>query len=240
NPVLQKIRGEFRKHTENYDFNKALEIGNGPGIDLVYFARKYPDRSFYGIDVSPEMVRLTNKNLKEYGLKNATAKTGSVEDIPDLFPGEKFDLIYVYFGGLNTIYNLKEAVKQLHANATPDATFVLTSVNRYYLMDFIMKSLKLKWREATARFRNNWKGYSPGRDLPSNVYSAATIKKYVQPEFKIIFKRGYSLFYPPWFGARYLKKIKGLGPFLWKFDNALQNTPLWNIGEYSLYVMKRQ
>jgi len=240
NPVLQKIRGEFRKYTESYRFSNALEIGSGPGIDLVYFAEKYPNRHFYGIDVSPEMVRISNKNLQSRSLKNAVARVGSVEDIPELFPDATFDLVYVYFGGLNTVYDLKAAVKQLHEVTSPNATVILTSVNRYYLMDFVFKLLKLKFRESTARFQNRWKGYSPGRDLPSNVYSATTIKRNFEPEFEILKKRGYSLFYPPWFGARHLNKIKGLGGFLWKIDSFLQKTPLWNIGEYSLYVMRKK
>jgi len=240
NPVLKKIRGEFRKHTERYDFTNALEIGSGPGIDLVYFAEKYPERFFYGIDVSPEMVRISNQNIRKKGLNNAVAKTASVEDVQELFPDKKFDLVYVYFGGLNTVYDLKETVKQLHNITAQDALFVLTSVNRYYFMDFVFKSLKMKFGEATSRFRNRWKGYSPGRDLPSNVYSATTIHKKFEPEFEILQKRGYSLFYPPWFGARHLQKIKGLGSFLWKIDSILQKTPLWNIGEYSLYVMQRK
>lgn len=238
NPVLQKIRGEFRRYTEKYDFTNALEIGCGPGIDLVWFAEKYPERNFYGFDVSPEMVRIANKNIRERGLTNAIAETGSVEDINKLFPGKTFDMIFVYFGGLNTVYDLPQAARWLYEVSAPDATFVFTSVNRYYLMDFVMKALKMKWGEAVARFRNQWKGYSPGRDLPSNVYSARRIKKVFQYGFRILERRGFSLFYPPWFGARHLNKLKGMGPLLWKLDSILQHTPLWNIGEYSIYVMK--
>lgn len=238
NMVLQKIRNDFRRYTEQYTFAKALEIGCGPGIDMVYFCSAYPDTSFYGIDVSERMVKLADRNLKQYELSNGVVKQGTVEDIPTLFPGEKFDLIYVYFGGLNTVYDLKAVVKTLHQVTAPGAHFVLTNVNRYYFMDAVFKLLKGKWKESAARFRNRWKGYSPGRDLPSNVYSYKTIKKTFCPEFEIIQKRGYSLFYPPWYGARHLNKIKGLGPAFWKIDRLLQNTPIWNIGEYSLYVMK--
>lgn len=239
NPVLQKIRSEFRKYTEEHGFEKALEIGSGPGMDLVYFAEKYPQKNFYGIDVSPEMARIANANLKAKGLNNAIAKTGSVEDLTALFPGEKFDMIYIYFGGLNTVFDLKKVVKKLHEVSAPGAAMVFTCVNRYYLMDFFFKSLKLKFGQATSRFRNRWKGYSPGRDLPSRVYSSSFVKMSFQPEFEIIYKRGYSIFFPPWFGARHLKKIKRLGNMLWETDRLLQNTPMWNAGEYSLYVMKR-
>jgi|AntRauTorcE11898_2_1112593.scaffolds.fasta_scaffold00888_10 ubiquinone/menaquinone biosynthesis C-methylase UbiE len=238
NAVLQKLRQDFRRRTERYAFHNALEIGCGPGIDMVYFCLHYPDKDFYAFDVSKKMVDIANRNLQHHGLTNGVVRQGSVEDIPQLFPGKKFDLFFVYFGGLNTVYDLKGAVKMLHQVAAPRATFVLTNVNRYYLMDSVFKVLKGKFSESVARFRNRWKGYSPGRDLPSNVYSYRTVKKTFSPEFDIIDKRGYSLFFPPWYGARHLNKIKGVGPALWKLDALLQKTPLWNIGEYTLYIMK--
>lgn len=239
NPVLQMIRKDFRKHTEQFDFNNVLEIGCGPGIDLCYFAGKYPDKNFYGFDVSPEMVKIANKNIENKGLKNAIAKTGSVEDVKSLFPEKQFDLIYVYFGGLNTVYDLKQTVKLLYDVASPGAGFVLTCVNRYYLLDFFVRMLKFKFSEATARFRNQWKGYSPGRDLPSNVYSSRYVKKQFQPEFQIMKRKGYSILYPPWYAARHLQKLKALGTFLWKADQLLQKSFFWNNGEYSLYLMKK-
>ena len=240
NPVLQKIRGEFRKHTEQLQFTNALEIGTGPGMDLCYFARKYPGKMIRGIDISQEMVNTAVRNIAEAGLENAIARTGSVEDIPHLFPEARFDLVYVYFGGLNTVYDLKQTVRLLHQLTATGAYLVLTFVNRYYIMDFLYRSVKLRFSDATARFRNRWKGYSPGRALPGRVYSARTIRNTFHPEFGIMSKRGYSLLYPPWYAARHLQRIRILEPALWKLDAALQKTPLWNIGEYSLYVMQRR
>lgn len=240
NLVLQRIRGEFRRHTESLPFHDALEIGSGPGIDIVYFAQKYPKRDFAAIDVSPEMVRISRRNIENAKLENATAATGSVEDIPNLFPARKFDLVYVYFGGLNTVPDLREAALQLHQILEENGYIVFTCVNRYYLMDFVYKSLKFKFREAVSRFRNRWKGYSPGRDLPSNVYSAKHVRRSFEPEFSIEKKTGYSLIYPPWFGLRPLHKMRSLMNLLWGFDRLLQKTPCWNTGEYSLYILRKK
>lgn len=238
NPVLKKIRNDFRRYTEKHAFSSVLEIGCGPGIDMVYFCSKYPDKAFHAFDVSEKMVSIAQSNLEKENLTNGEVKQGSVEDISEMFPGKKFDLVYVYFGGLNTVVDLKEAVKTLRSVMTDDATFVLTNVNRYYILDVFFKLLKLKFSEAFARFQNRWKGYSPGRDLPSKVYSYKKVKNDFTPEFEIIEKRGYSIFYPPWYAAGYLKKLPFLEKPLWKLDKLLQKAPLWNNGEYSLYVMK--
>ncbi|MBC8342532.1 MAG: class I SAM-dependent methyltransferase [Bacteroidetes bacterium] len=238
NSILNMIRNDFRKHTEYHYFTNALEIGCGPGIDLYYFAEKYPDKNFYAFDVSPGMTGIAQKRISEGTLKNAIVKAGSVEQIHDLFPAISFDMIYVYFGGLNTVVDLKKVVKILREYVSKDATLVLTCVNRYYLLDLLVRSINLKFEEATARFRNKWKGYSPGRDLKSQVYSARFIRQHFEPEFEIIKRKGYSIFYPPWYAVRHLSKLRSLAPMLWKLDQKLQSTFLWNLGEYSLYVMK--
>ena len=238
NPILNLIRSDFRKHTENHYFTNALEIGCGPGIDIYYFAEKYPDKNIYAFDVSAGMTRMSQQNIDTRKLTNAHVKTGTVEQLPKLWPGIKFDMVYIYFGGLNTVVNLKEVVKTLRESVTDDATIVLTCVNRYYVLDFLVRMLKLKFVEATARFRNRWKGYSPDRDLKSFVYSSRFIKKNFEPEFDIIKRKGYSIFYPPWYAVRHLAKLKSIAPKLWKLDQMLQSTFMWNLGEYSLYVMK--
>jgi len=238
NSILKKFRWEFRAYVEKHSFNRALEIGCGPGMDISYFAQKYPDRSFSAFDVSSEMAAIARAETQKLKLKNTQVKTGSVEDVPEMFPHQKFDMIYVFFGGLNTVVDLKEAVKTLRSAGSDDATMVITCVNRYYLMDFLVKNLKLKFRESMSRFNNKWTGYSPGRDLPSKVYSYPFVRSNFHPEFKIIEKRGFSICYPPWYASKYVNAFKWLAPFLWNLDRVLQKTFLWNSGEYSLYVLK--
>ena len=84
NAVLQKIRRDFRIHTEKFGFSNALEIGCGPGIDLVHFCKSYPEKNIYGIDLSEKMVSIAKNNLEEEELNNGVVKQGSVEDIPAL------------------------------------------------------------------------------------------------------------------------------------------------------------
>lgn len=238
NPILHRIRKEFRFYTELHYFDSALEIGCGPGIDVEYFASKYPDKKFVAIDVSPQMVRLVNQKVAENDFKNVRAISSTVEELEQYLGAEKFDMVYVYFGGLNTVTDLRKNALIIKKFLKPNGTLVLTCVNRYYVVDAIIRMLKLKFRSATARFRNKWPGYSPGRDLKSNVYSYKYIKKCFDPDFEIVQKRGYSLFYPPWYGARHLKNLGSIAEVLWKIDSILQKTPFWNTGEYSLYVMK--
>ena len=52
NFILQRIRQDFRENTKILEFNNALEIGCGTGIDLLHFSKIFPKKSFSGIDIS--------------------------------------------------------------------------------------------------------------------------------------------------------------------------------------------
>lgn len=239
NPILKKIRKSFREVTEAYTFQNVLEIGCGPGIDLIYFGKKFPSVQICGIDVSPGMVNIARQKVQEHKLPNVAAKTGSVEDIGNLFPEQKFDMVYVYFGALNTVYDLRRATEHLRQNCTPDATLVLTFVNRFYLMDIPLFLLKGQFGRAFERISNRWQGYSPDKSLNSRCYSARDIREVFSKDFQIKKKKGYSILYPAWYRHNHLKRMgTRWANRLWNWDEIINRTPFWNTGEYSLYVMK--
>ncbi len=238
NPVLQRIRNAFREITEQIPFESALEIGCGPGFDVEYFASKYPERQFYAIDLSPRMVELARKRCAERSLGNAHFAAGSVEDIRDLFPDRKFDLIFVYFGGLNTVYDLRDAARRIRLSCAPNTRLVLTFVNRFYLTEIPLWLAKGRFGKAFQRITNRWRGYSDLREIPSRPYSAGDIRRAFGADFDIVGKRGFSLFYPAWYRSHLLLKLGGKAETLWNLDRFLSRTPFWNIGEYSLYEMR--
>jgi ubiquinone/menaquinone biosynthesis C-methylase UbiE len=238
NPVLKRIRQSFRRITDEQPFTRALEIGCGPGFDVEFFARRYPDRHFHAIDISPEMIRLARKRCDEAGIGNVEFATGSVEDIARAFGDLKFDLIFVYFGGLNTVYDLSDAARQLRAICTDDARLVLTFVNRYYITEIPLWLVKGRVDRAFERIRNRWRGYSDHRKIPSRVLSRGDITRAFGPEFTITRNRGYSVLYPAWYRSHLLRPLGRVAELLWRADELISATPLRNTGEYSLYVMR--
>lgn len=235
NPVLQRIRCSFREITERKPFQNILELGCGPGFDVEYFAETYPSSMVHAIDISPEMIELTRKRCEEKGLGNVKLAVGSAEDIKEAFNGQKFDLIYVYFGGLNTVFDLKRAAHDLRLNCAKDARMVLTFVNRYYITEIPLWLAKGRLDKAFERIRGEWRGYSDYRKIPSRVLSQKDIKKAFRTDFKITYKRGYSILYPAWYRSHLLGPLSGKAETLWKIDESLSKTPFWNTGEYSLY-----
>ena len=239
NETLVKLRASFRDNTPIENAQNILEIGFGPGSDLCYFAQKYPDKQFFGIDVSDGMYHWASKQIKEKEIQNVTAAVGTLETIATVFPDQKFDLIYVYFGALNTVVDIEKTAGQLEAILSPNGQMLLTFVNKWFMMGVLKPLAKFRFGIAFKRLGNVWGGYSPQRYLESKCYSSRTIKK-AFGRFDMLYKRGYSIVFPAWYENRLVVANPQRAEKLWQWDNKLQKTPLWNLGEYSLYHFKKK
>ena len=239
NPLLEKIRNDFRAITVKYPFQNALEIGCGPGFDVAWFAHNYPEKQITGIDISPKMVSSAKKRVEADHLKNARILHLNERGLNASFPSESFDLIYVYFGALNTVSDLKQTANDIYKLLNPGGYAVLSFVNKWYLREMFVQALKLNFKVAFSRLKKEWGGYSPNRHLPSRCYSPSEIKRCFN-QFELIERKGYSIFFPAWYNPHKLKGKKAEENRLWEKDQKLQDSPLWSKGEYTLFVFKKK
>lgn len=215
-----------------------MEIGCGPGFDVHWFARNFPDSNFTAVDISAEMVKLTQSRLDKDKLSNAKVFQSDERSLTNRFSSQSFDLIYVYFGALNTVDDLSFAAKQLHALLRIDGVAVLTFVNKWYMRELIVQSLKLNFKLAFARLGKVWGGYSVERHLDSHCYTPSFIRR-VFSDFKELEHKGYSIFYPPWYNDHKVRENPEKAERKWNCDQRIQRTPLWSTGEYSLFVFQK-
>ncbi|WP_372934949.1 class I SAM-dependent methyltransferase [Mariniphaga sediminis] len=237
NPVLQTIRQSFREEVKKHPFKNMLEIGYGTGLDMVHFAVTHPEVTVYGIDISGEMHRIATNRAKKKELERVVAVEGSVEDLERLFPGKRFDIIYVFFGALNTVSNLDETARVLKKILNKDGIMVLTFVNKYYILGMLIECIKLRFSNAFARLRPVWGGYSPVKYLPSRCYSPKEIINTFSG-LDLQKKQGYSILHPAWYYHGLNRRLGRFRKWLWKADILLNNTFLWKFGEYTLFVFK--
>jgi SAM-dependent methyltransferase len=70
----------------------VLDLGSGGGIDVLLSARRVgPTGLAYGLDMTPEMLELAEKNRDEAGVTNAKFLLGTIEDIP--LPDDSVDVV---------------------------------------------------------------------------------------------------------------------------------------------------
>jgi len=70
----------------------VLDLGSGGGIDVLLSARRVaPTGTAYGLDMTPEMHKLAQRNQADAGVTNAEFLLGTIEDIP--LPDASVDVI---------------------------------------------------------------------------------------------------------------------------------------------------
>lgn len=238
NPVLQRIRQDFREHVKRHEFGEMLEIGYGTGLDLEHFAATFPHARISGIDISGEMQKIASMRLIRQRLGNAMAYKGSVEDLQELFGEQTFDMVVVFFGALNTVEELKKAAQLIDRQTKPGGHLVLSFVNKYYLGGMLIELLKLRPRAAFSRLRRVWGGYSPSQFLPSRCYTPSAVQD-AFADFRLVKRKGYSIVHPAWYYHR-LNRILGRAcGVLWRLDEWLNRSLLWRFGEYTLFVFQK-
>jgi ubiquinone/menaquinone biosynthesis C-methylase UbiE len=239
NPVAQRIRQSFREVVKAHAFKDVLEIGCGTGLDASHFGAIFPEKRIFGIDVSPAMAAHATRKIQELGLQNVQILVGNLESLSGHFPEIQFDHIYVFFGALNTVPNLPHMAGLLRNRLKPNGTMVLTFVNKWYLADMLIHLLKFRFRPAFKRLRKNWGGYSDLHHLDSRCFSHREIKEAFDGRFEITQRRGYSIVYPAWYRAHWIRRLGHRGSnVLWQADRLLNHTPAWSLGEYALYSFR--
>jgi len=108
----------------------VLEIGCGTGRNLIAAARRRPDASYFGIDISHEMLATARANLGRAGLTRGVrlARADATDfDARCLFARGTFDRVFFSYS-LSMIPRWREALQRAEAHVSPGG--------RLHLVDF--------------------------------------------------------------------------------------------------------
>jgi ubiquinone/menaquinone biosynthesis C-methylase UbiE len=239
NTVLQRIRQSFREETKRYSANSMLEIGCGTGLDLVHFAVTHPERKICGLDISTAMINLSRDRIKRSGCINIETQCGSEQNIKNLFPNQTFDIIYIYFGALNTSEDLSLAAKKLKEVLNPGGHIILSCVNKWYLGGMILELIRFRFSKVFSRLKPIWGGYSPTKYLASHCYTPREVTIAFK-SLNLVKRKGYCIVHPAWYFTGINKRLGKIGRLLWRIDNFLDKTFFWQFGEYTLFVFEER
>ena len=237
NHVLMHLRNEFRDIVLQGDVTNLLEIGYGPGLDMVWFSQQDRVKTVSGLDITPEFHKIVEK--KSENISKLKPLLGGPEDVLNYLPEKSIDTVYVFFGALNTCGELEKAIEEISKVLKPNGRLVATFVNKWYAFDILWNGLTLRPSKAFSRLKKIWGGYSPTRFLASKCYSARYLHRLFNKHLKKEFRLGYCITHPAWYRHHWAPMDSVRSKILYKLDTILQITPFWNLGEYSLYVYRK-
>tara|TARA_B100000131_G_C18049147_1_gene585681 strand:+ start:227 stop:1039 length:813 start_codon:yes stop_codon:yes gene_type:complete len=124
---------DFAEHHLYKDKN-ILEIGCGIGTDSIEFAKNGANLDV--IDISKESLDICKKRFEVYGLK-ANFYRGNAENLSEIIPDKKYDLIYA-FGSIHHSPNPEKIVQHVYNFLKPNGEF---KIMVYYKYSFKMLNI---------------------------------------------------------------------------------------------------
>src|SRR5256885_15495871 len=150
----------------------VLDLGSGAGLDVLLSARRVsPGGHAYGVDMTDEMLDLSNRNMERSSVTNATFLKGTIEDVP--LPDASVDVVIS-----NCVINLAED----KGAVIKEAFRVLRPGGRFAVADMVeLEPLSTELKKQL----DSWAGCVSGT-IPIDEYRAALIDAgFEVPDFEV-------------------------------------------------------
>ena len=145
----------------------VLEIGCGTGRNLIAAARAHPDASFFGIDISSEMLATARGNIRRAGLSDriALGRGDAASFDPEvLFSRAQFDRVFFSYS-LSMIPTWREALGHASAMIAPGGGLLVVDFGQQERMPKWFRTVLFAW---LARFH-----VTPRAELPAALQGIA-------------------------------------------------------------------
>lgn len=201
--------GQLQRRRVRYFMNKVLsptamhnilELNCGTGEDALWLASK--SGKVLATDISEKMIQIAKE--KTAGLSNVDTIQLSFTHVTSELAGNKFDLVFSNFGGINCAAEneLAELGKQLYNLTGSNATiaFVVMSANCWWeKIYFFWKGIKRRRKTKTTANLN-------GVAFPVWYYSPKQLETIFKPHFEKKYQKPIGLFIPPSYLDSFFKR----------------------------------
>jgi ubiquinone/menaquinone biosynthesis C-methylase UbiE len=116
-----KARSECLDRLEITQRSRILETGIGTASNVPYLLKKIGKCNIFGIDISPSMLRLSERKLKRFGFAPEIFQARA-EHLP--FKDNSFDSVF-HIGAINIFENKKQAIDEMIRVARPGTKIII-------------------------------------------------------------------------------------------------------------------
>jgi ubiquinone/menaquinone biosynthesis C-methylase UbiE len=208
---------------------KILEINCGTGEDALKLAAMGHD--VVATDASEIMIEKALQKLAASTINRDRIEfmQCSFDELQQNFTGEKFDLVFSNFGGINCINNagITKLSNELFSITNRGAYLFLTVMSRFCLWEILYYTSKGKLSTAFRRIRKDVQFNVNGYSMPVFYYSPRHLKKLFESKFKLVETHPAGLFIPP----SYLEKQFSKRPQWLKRLNRWEE----RLGKYTIF-----
>src|SRR5688572_15076927 len=177
---------------------RLLDLGCGTGEDAIHFAQR--GLNVIAIDVSAQMIgELTRKAGNTVHSEVADMQTY-------ISPADGFDAVFSNFGALNCVSDLNWLSR---IRLSPGAHLVLTTMGRFYPLEFAVFLLKGQPRLALRRFGRSCEAVVEGVRFSVYYHGLSAMRRALGPQYELKQVRGLCSLSPAP-GLEHLERFGGL------------------------------
>jgi hypothetical protein len=176
-----------------------MEINCGTGDDALRPASM--GHNVIATDASTDMIEMANEKIgRATGpITGVQFCTCSFDQLRNNFTGQKFDLVFSNFGGLNCIDKkaLRDLRDELGSLLQTDGKLFFVVMGRCCVSEIMHFGIRGKLKTAFRRFRQTVDFSISGNSMPVYYHSPAAMEGLFRPAFKLLQKWPVGLFIPP-------------------------------------------
>lgn len=226
-PVGQLQRARVWRYLEkilpDLKGRKVLELNCGSGEDACRLGSV--GYEVLATDVSSKMLKVTKTKIdsKKIGAL-VTARQLDFKEIHQL-KGNKFDLVFSNFGGLNCIDQnaLGHLLREVAALLNPGGRFIAVIMPKFCLTEIVYFILRFKIGKAFRRLRSNNVALLQDATVPVWYYSPRSLRQLASPYFVKSRLQPVGLLIPPSYLNNAFKKRGSVLNFLASVENRIGN-----------------
>ena len=218
-----------------------LEMNCGTGEDALRLASI--GHHVVATDASNAMIAKAKEKMA--GKTNPDSRiqfyTCSFDQLRNSFRGQKFDLIFSNFGGLNCIdkHALCQLRDELGSLLSVEGKLFFVVMGRFCIGEIVYFGIRGKLSSAFRRLRRSLDFTINGNTIPVYYYSPATLKAIFCPTFRFLQKEPVGLFIPPTYREKRsgadLQKLRHLE----RIENKLAFSSLAAFADHFCVVFKK-